>query len=536
MPTATGPAADPPPGPNERFATENFVVDAPTKELARTFGESAERYRKEKAIDWLGHEMPRWPQKCPLRVQITLKETGGQTIFTFGRVTDKPAVMSQEMIIFGETRQLLNSTLPHEVTHTVLAHHFKQAVPRWADEGASVMSESEGERRAHDEKCRAIMNQGRGISLRVLFRLTEYPRDMHVLFVQGYSVSRFLIEKKGRTKFLQFVREGMKDDNQNWDAAARLYGFDSTDELQVAWVDWLRMPLPASTAPPPPALPTSRPGKAAGGFTITAPSVAVTRAVLNEVAAQRQLMAERWVGAQVPPEPRRTIHVEYTPGGQTYSYANTDGGGDGERHPCLVRLGGDLQKVLESEIPAVLVKVVLVEQFGREVPPWATRGLGLTESWLADQRTTDARLRTLAGEGKAVRLSAFFRSNDVRHEDDAAQAHSVARFLLARPAVDGATARLRPRVEGESAVVLTLRDVPADRRRHLAVTEFVRVGILDGWDAAAKGVYGFSDVDALEAAWVNWLKGPESRLPGEQPAPNESESPRIPPVKFPDGR
>ncbi|HVK17113.1 MAG TPA: sigma-70 family RNA polymerase sigma factor [Fimbriiglobus sp.] len=533
VPTADGPAADPPPGPSERFATENFVVDAPTKELAQKFGESAERYRKEKAIEWLGSEMPRWPQKCPLRVQITLKETGGATTFTFGRINDKPEVMSQEMHIFGEARQLLTSTLPHEVTHTVLAHHFGQAVPRWADEGASVMSESEGERRAHDEKCREIMNQGRGISLRVLFNLKEYPRDMHVLFVQGYSVSRFLIEKKGKAKFLQFVREGMKDDNQNWDAAARLYGFDSTDELQVAWVDWLRKPLPAPAAPRLPAPPL---GKAAGGFSSSAPSVAVMRAVLNEVTAQRQLMAERWVGAQLPSVPKRTIHIEYTSGGQTFSYANTDGGGDGERHPNLIRLGGDLQKVLESEIPAVLVKVVLVEQFGREVPPWATRGFGMTESWLADQRAADARLRKLASDGKAVRLSAFFRSNDARHEDDAAQAHSIARFLLARPAVDGATVRLRPRTEGEPAVVLTLRDVPADRRPHLAATEFVRVGMLDGWDAAAKGVYGFSDVDALEAAWINWLKGPVSRLPGEQPAPNESESPRIPPVKLPEGQ
>src|SRR6476469_279261 len=42
----------------EKFTTENFAVDAPTKELARTFGEYAEKYRSEKALDWLGYEMP----------------------------------------------------------------------------------------------------------------------------------------------------------------------------------------------------------------------------------------------------------------------------------------------------------------------------------------------------------------------------------------------------------------------------------------------------------------------------------------------
>jgi hypothetical protein len=230
----------------ERYATENFVVDAPTKELARKFGESAEHYRKEKALDWLGYEMPRWPQKCPLKVQITLQKTGGATTFTFGAGADRrPGVMSQEMHIFGETRQLLNSVLPHEVTHTVLAHHFGQAVPRWADEGGSVLSENDEERYTHDVKCREVLNQGRGIPLRVLFSMKDYPRDMHVLYAQGYSVSQYLIDKggaDGRKKFLQFVGVGMRNDNRNWEEAVQMYGFNSTDELQMAWIDSLRTP------------------------------------------------------------------------------------------------------------------------------------------------------------------------------------------------------------------------------------------------------------------------------------------------------
>ncbi|HVK18915.1 MAG TPA: hypothetical protein VM533_18435 [Fimbriiglobus sp.] len=230
----------------ERYSTDNFVVDAPTKELAQKFGEFAEHYRKEKALDWLGYEMPRWPQKCPLRVQVTLQRTGGATTFTFGAGPDRRSgVMSQEMHIFGETKQLLNSVLPHEVTHTVLAHHFGQAVPRWADEGGSVLSENDEERYTHDVKCREVLNQGRGIPLRVLFSLKEYPRDMHVLYAQGYSVSQYLIDKggpDGKKKFLQFVEAGMRNDNRNWEEAVQMYGFSSTDELQVAWIDALRTP------------------------------------------------------------------------------------------------------------------------------------------------------------------------------------------------------------------------------------------------------------------------------------------------------
>ncbi len=236
---AAGPSAA-----GERYDTENFRVDAPTKELAKTFGEYAEQYRREKAMDWLGYEMPRWPQKCPLRVQITLSRTGGATTFTFGQdANGRPAVMSREMQIFGETKQLLNSVLPHEVTHTVLAHYFGQAVPRWADEGGSVLSENDEERYTHDVKCREMLNQGRGIALRHLFAMKDYPKDMHVLYAQGYSVCQYLIDQEGgRKKFLQFVRVGMQNDNHNWDEAVRMYGFNSTDELQEAWLNTLRNP------------------------------------------------------------------------------------------------------------------------------------------------------------------------------------------------------------------------------------------------------------------------------------------------------
>ncbi len=233
----------------ERYTTENFVVEAPTKELAKTFGEYAEKYRVEKAMDWLGYEMPRWSQRCPLRVRVTLSETGGATTFTFGAGSDgRSQVLSRKMEIFGETKKLLNSVLPHEVTHTVLAHHFGQPVPRWADEGGSVLSENEDERYEHDIRCREILNQGRGIPLRALFAMKQYPKDMIVVYAQGYSMSQYLIEMGGRKKFLQFVGVGMQSDNRNWEEAVKLYGFKSTDDLQEAWIENLRTPPSRITA------------------------------------------------------------------------------------------------------------------------------------------------------------------------------------------------------------------------------------------------------------------------------------------------
>jgi hypothetical protein len=233
-----------------RAVTENFEVTAPTAELAKRFGDAAEKYRIEKANEWLGSEMPRWSKRCPLVVEITIGRTGGATTFTFGR---SGGVLSQEMKIFGDVPQLLNSVLPHEVTHTVLAHHFGQAVPRWADEGGSVLSENEKERLDHDIKCREFLNAGRAIVLRQLLPMKEYPRDMIVLYAQGYSVCAYLIDLgggglKGRKKFLDFLESGMSGGGRNWEKAVRShYSFDGVDDLEAKWIDSLRKPRAVAT-------------------------------------------------------------------------------------------------------------------------------------------------------------------------------------------------------------------------------------------------------------------------------------------------
>jgi hypothetical protein len=125
-----------------------------------------------------------------------------------------------------------------------LAYHFGQAVPRWADEGGSVLSENEDEWFSHDIRCRELLNAGRGIKLRVLFTLKDYPKDMIVVYAQGYSICDYLINQHGgRQKFLQFVRLGMRNNNRNWEQAVQQsYGFESVDELEEKWIDALRTP------------------------------------------------------------------------------------------------------------------------------------------------------------------------------------------------------------------------------------------------------------------------------------------------------
>ena len=62
-------------------------------------------YRREKALDWLGREMPAWPERCPLHVKLEMGAAGGATTFTFGMRGNRPVVTSQRMEIRGDAKQ-----------------------------------------------------------------------------------------------------------------------------------------------------------------------------------------------------------------------------------------------------------------------------------------------------------------------------------------------------------------------------------------------------------------------------------------------
>jgi hypothetical protein len=215
--------------------TTNFAVEAPTADVARQVAERAEACRVSVARAWLGEDLPPWPVPCPVKVTLTRGEAGGITDFGFagGRVTD------QEIRVEGRLDRILASGLPHEVTHTIFAAYFGAPMPRWADEGASLLSEDAIEHRRHDRIVVDVLARRGELPLGRLFRVEDYPRDLMGFYGQGYSVSRFLVEMGGRPRFLKFVRDGMA---RGWDVASKdHYGLGDVRELDRAWRAWHRV-------------------------------------------------------------------------------------------------------------------------------------------------------------------------------------------------------------------------------------------------------------------------------------------------------
>jgi len=97
----------------------------------------------------------------------------------------------------------LGPALPHEITHTIFADYFGEPMPRWADEGASLLSEDQARAAArHDQIAQDLLRApGRDAAAR-LFKVEEYPNDLMGFYGQGYSISRFLVEMGGRPRFL----------------------------------------------------------------------------------------------------------------------------------------------------------------------------------------------------------------------------------------------------------------------------------------------------------------------------------------------
>jgi hypothetical protein len=225
------------------YRTTNFVVTAPSPQLAKEIGDAAERYRRDLAIEWTGKELPAWSKPCPIHARVaTNLGAGGATSFVF----DRGEVFGWRMNIQGSRERILDSVLPHEVTHTIFASCFRQPLPRWADEGACTTVEHRSERAKQERMLIDFLKTRRALPFSDMFAMKDYPQDVMPLYSQGHSVAEWLIESRGRQAFLDFLADGMQDDN--WPRAVHQhYGFGNLYAMQNGWLDWVKQGRPHLT-------------------------------------------------------------------------------------------------------------------------------------------------------------------------------------------------------------------------------------------------------------------------------------------------
>ena len=229
------------------YRTPNFVVTAPTAQLAKQVGEAAEVYRKELAIDWTGEPLPgNWSTPCPIAVHVGSIGARGETKFNF----QNGEVYGWKMEIHGTEERILDSVLPHEINHTIFASHFRRPLPRWADEGAASLIENESERmrlrKIHDQ----VMNTTRKIPLRTLLEMKNYPSDNQqvlTLYAEGHSLADYLIQRSDKPTYLKFLQLAHERD---WNHALKTYyRFENVEALEKVWDEWVVAGSPPRTSP-----------------------------------------------------------------------------------------------------------------------------------------------------------------------------------------------------------------------------------------------------------------------------------------------
>lgn len=225
--------------PAATVTTRNFVVHASSPEIAEQVGKAAEYYRRELAIAWLGKELPPWYRPCPIKVKVGQIGAGGATTFTF----EGGEVFGWNMNVQGSLERILDSVIPHEVSHTIFASYFRRPLPRWADEGAATLVEHESERMRQTKLLTQVIRTSRRIPLQQLLEITEYPQDMQqvlTLYAEGYSLADFLVQLKGdegRATYLAFLNDAHQ---HNWlYAFQKHYGFSSLGEVEKKWSSWV---------------------------------------------------------------------------------------------------------------------------------------------------------------------------------------------------------------------------------------------------------------------------------------------------------
>jgi hypothetical protein len=223
-----------------RYRTPNFIVETSDPQLAQQFAQTAEKHRRELAVEWLGKAMPDWSQPCVITVQVGPHlGAGGATSFVF----DRGEVFGWRMTIQGSAQRILDSVLPHEITHMIFASHFRQPLPRWADEGGATSVEHPSERMKQRTMLAHFLRNGRGIAFSRMFAMKEYPSDIMPLYAQGYSLAEFLIHKRGRRAYVDFLGDGLKAGD--WSGAIRRhYGIADAGALQDTWLAWVRQGSP----------------------------------------------------------------------------------------------------------------------------------------------------------------------------------------------------------------------------------------------------------------------------------------------------
>lgn len=241
---APGSPANPPAGEGwTKVEATNFrIFHKGQAELAAEVQKVAEHYRTAAFAKWSTPYASRWQPVCDVYLYpraddyVTATKQPGNSP---GHSTIKAQggrVVARRMDLRTDDPNFLGSTLPHEITHVVLADLFSDgSLPRWADEGMAVLAEPRGQVERYQKTLVNCRKRGQLLPLAQILAGSEYPdaASITVFYVESVSVVDFMVNLKGPTEFVAFLQAAKGDFNS---ALMKHYRIRNVAELQDHWL------------------------------------------------------------------------------------------------------------------------------------------------------------------------------------------------------------------------------------------------------------------------------------------------------------
>ncbi len=214
----------------------NFRLHHQQEDLADQVLHAAEKARAAIARKWLGQgSFPNWTMKCDLYLYpdaASYSKATGAPAQSPGHSTigadrqDARRLQNLRIDLRADHPHLVSCVLPHEVTHVTLAGQVAHLpIPRWADEGMAVLSETYERIARHIEPLAQAYQEQRIFTAEQLMNCDDYPDPsrMAAFYGQGVCLVQYLTEQKGPTEFVAFLRSAA---SKGYEAALRQhYGF-----------------------------------------------------------------------------------------------------------------------------------------------------------------------------------------------------------------------------------------------------------------------------------------------------------------------
>lgn len=220
---------------------------------ATQVAKAAEAFRAEAAMKWFQAVGADWNPICEIYLHASAQEysknTGAPTASPGHTTlrTEGSRVLSRRIDLHVDDPNMMIGVLPHETTHVVIAGRLgDQPVPRWADEGMSVLAEPRARIQKHLDNLPKHAQEKSLFPCSRLMQMADYPEPKLVgpFYAQSVGVVDYLTRLKGPTVFSEFMKEGLQSGYEP--ALRKFYGIKSYGELDQLWWNAAMQPTQVS--------------------------------------------------------------------------------------------------------------------------------------------------------------------------------------------------------------------------------------------------------------------------------------------------